>query len=66
MEAPILLRPGIGNDRGRPAHTQWAELRAYAPILVVRSPSDAHWAQHDVLVAEGRLAVARLFAPYAK
>ena len=47
--------------------THWAELGEYAPILVVRSPNDAHWAQHaDVLVAEGGLVVARLFAPYAK
>jgi hypothetical protein len=47
--------------------THWAELGEYAPILVVRGPTDAHWAQHaDVLVAEGGLIVARLFAPYAK
>lgn len=47
--------------------THWAELGEYAPILVVRSATEAHWAQHaDVLVAEGGLVVARLFAPYAK
>lgn len=47
--------------------TRWEELGEYSPILVVRSSTDAHWAQHaDILVAKGGLIVARLFAPWAK
>ena len=47
--------------------TRWEELGEYTPILVVRSSSDAHWAQHaDIFVAAGGLIVARLFAPWAK
>ncbi len=45
----------------------WAEVDDATPILVARDGYQADWAQRaDVIAAEDGLAVARLFAPWAK
>jgi hypothetical protein len=68
-QQPWVPRSSCGPDSALTVaelRTRWAELGESSPILVVRS-SNAQWAQHaDVLVGDGGLLVARLFAPYAK